>query len=151
MQINSHILITGANSFVGQHLGKGLLAMGARVSQVVRFASPQALEAQYALDLTRREETANIFALLQPDFVIHLAGSSNRANEVTQFCDTYDTNLSMSLNVIDACRKLENFKRLVFLGSCDEYGLAPTPYNEAQREMPTNAYGCNTNPHKPFS
>ena len=141
MQINGHILITGANGFVGQHLSKAFLARGAKVSQVVRFVSPQALETQYALDLTIREDVANIFSLIQPDFVIHLAGLSNRLNEATQFYDTYDTNLSMSLNVIDACRKIENFKRLVFLGSCDEYGLAPTPYNEAQREMPTNAYG----------
>jgi nucleoside-diphosphate-sugar epimerase len=61
MQINSHILITGANGFVGRHLTKALLAMGARVSQVIRFGSPQALETQHALDLTSREEVANIF------------------------------------------------------------------------------------------
>jgi nucleoside-diphosphate-sugar epimerase len=141
MLINSHILITGANGFVGHHLNKTLLAMGAQVSQIVHSATPQATGTQHILDLTDREKVANVFALLQPDYVIHLAGSRNRANEVTQFRDTYDTNLSMSLNVIDACRKLENFKRLIFLGSCDEYGLTPTPYDEAQREMPTSAYG----------
>jgi len=47
----------------------------------------------------------------------------------------------MSLNIIDACHTLPNFKRMIFLGTCDEYGQAPTPYEETQREQPTSAYG----------
>lgn len=141
---NSHILITGANGFVGQHLSERLLAEGARVSQVVRSVFPgggHETGVQHALDLTDCVKVADVFSLLQPDYVIHLAGSKNRGSDSTQFRYIYDTNLLMSLNVIDACCGLKNFKRLVFLGTCEEYGKVSTPYDETQRELPTGAYG----------
>jgi nucleoside-diphosphate-sugar epimerase len=143
MLINDHILITGANGFVGQHLSEALLAKGARVSQIFRSAPPDGhvTGTQHALDLTNSVKVAEVFSLLQPDTVIHLAGSKSRGHDVTQFRETYTANLLMSLNIIDACRALPNFKRLVFLGSCEEYGQIPAPYRETQREAPTSAYG----------
>ncbi len=140
---NSHILITGANGFVGQHLSEALLDKGARVSRIVRSVLPShhVVVDQHVLDLADRLKVLEVVSLLQPSYVIHLAGSKIRTNDVKQFRDTYDENLLMSLNVIDACRALKNFKRLVFLGTCEEYGLAPTPYKEAQRAVPTGVYG----------
>lgn len=140
---NSHILITGANGFVGWHLGKALLGTGARVSQIARLAPPdgRAADTWHILDLTDRIKVAEVFASLQPDYVIHLASSKRRGSDIGHFRNVYDTNLSISLNVIDACRALSNFERLVFLGTCDEYGLARTPYDETHREVPTTAYG----------
>lgn len=140
---SSHILVTGANGFVGRHLSEALQTAGHRVSQIVRSASPigHATGALHVLDLTDRDKVAEIFSLLQPDYVIHLASSKDRCNDIAQFHNTYDTNLSMSLNVIEACRTLKNFKRMIFLGTCDEYGLAQPPYDETQRPDPTSAYG----------
>lgn len=138
-----HILVTGANGFVGRHLSKLLLVSGFRVSRIVRSIPPfwGEVDDVHVLDLIDRDEVSNIFSRLQPDHVIHLAGVKNRSCEISQFRNVYDMNTLMTLNVIDACHSLKNFKRLVFLGSCDEYGAASTPYNECQREAPTNAYG----------
>ena len=143
MVASSHILITGAHGFLGQHLSEALLAKGARVSQIFRSVPPDgyATGTQHALDLTDSVKVAEVFSLLQPDTVIHLAGSKSREHDVKQFRETYTANLLMSLNIIDACRALPNFKRLIFLGSCEEYGQVSTPYRETQREVPTNAYG----------
>lgn len=140
---DTHILITGANGFVGHHLTKALLATGARVSQVVRAMTPGGHKdgAQVVLDLADRVKVVDVFSSLQPNYVIHLAGSKDRVNNVAQFRDTYDKNLLISLNIIDACLTIENFKRLIFLGTCDEYGQVSTPFDETQREMPSNAYG----------
>jgi len=142
MPISGHILITGANGFVGQHLNRMLLTKELRVSQVVRSASTdgQTTATQHVLDLTDRGKVAELVSILKPDYVIHLAGLKSREHDATQFRNIYDANLSMALNVIDACRRLEDFKRLIFLGSCDEYGLALAPYNEKQRELPVSAY-----------
>ena len=78
---------------------------------------------------------------MQPDYVIHLAGDKNRNDIGAQFRDSYERNLSISLNVIEACLGLPKFKRLIFLGSCDEYGHESSPFDEMQREIPANAYG----------
>lgn len=140
---NSHILITGANGFVGLHLTNALADTGAKVTQLVRLtgSSINKKGAQIALDLTNRKMVAEIFSVLQPDYVIHLAAIKNRNDIGTQFRDSYDTNLSISLNVIEACLELPKFKKLIFLGSCDEYGQVASPFDETQREIPANAYG----------
>jgi len=85
MITNDHILITGAIGFVGRHLSEALLSRGARVSQIVRSVLPvgYAPATQHVLDLTNRVQVADIFSVLQPDYVIHLAGSKKRENDVT--------------------------------------------------------------------
>ncbi len=140
---NAHILVTGANGFVGNHLTRALLATGTRVSQIVRAVTPFSGNGggQIVLDLADRMEVIRLFSSLQPDYVIHLAGSKNRVQDTAQFRGTYDINLLTSLNVIDGCLAIDDFKRLIFLGTCDEYGQVPTPFDETQREMPANAYG----------
>jgi UDP-glucose 4-epimerase len=139
---NNHILITGANGFVGTHLSKALITKGFRVSRIVRsIASDDGISAQDVVDLTARSNVEEAFSLFRPDYVIHLAGSKGRGSDAAQFCNLYNENVSMSINIISACRNLKNFKRLIFIGSCEEYGQASTPYIETQREKPTSAYG----------
>lgn len=141
--LNSHVLVTGSRGFVGRHLSDTLVGLGARVSQIIRSAGPgdHAKTGQYIVDLTDAAKVVEVFSSLQPNYVVHLAGSKNRENDISQFRDVYNKNVLTSLNVIDSCRILNNFKRLIFLGTCDEYGQAPTPYDETQRGVPTSAYG----------
>jgi UDP-glucose 4-epimerase len=140
---NSHILITGANGFLGRHLSTSLLARGAKVTQIIRSMTSAVNEksSQIVFDLTDSGKVADVFSALQPDYVIHLAGLKDRSSTGAQFRIVYETNLSISLNVIEACLELRHFKRLVFPGTCDEYGKAPSPFDETQREMPENVYG----------
>lgn len=143
MLSNSRILITGANGFVGHHVCAAILKADAKLTQLVRANVPsrKTKNAQIVVDLTNRHRVAEIFSALQPDYVIHLAGEKNRNDIGAQFRDSYDRNLSISLNVIEACLELPKFKRLIFLGSCDEYGQISSPFDEKQREMPANTYG----------
>jgi nucleoside-diphosphate-sugar epimerase len=143
MLASSHVLITGANGFVGHHLCDALKIKGSSITRIVRSLHHETEKegATIVLDLTDREKTIHIFSDLQPDYVIHLAGSKERINAAKQFRDSYDTNITVSLNVTEACLNLTNFKRLVFLGSCDEYGSLSSPYHETQQEIPVNTYG----------
>ncbi len=140
---NCHILITGANGFVGSHACEAILKAGAKLTQLVNanVSSSNTERVQIAVDLTNRNRVAEVFSALKPDYVIHLAGEKNRNDIGTQFRDSYDRNLSISLNVIESCLALPKFKRLIFLGSCDEYGRGSSPFDETQREMPENIYG----------
>ena len=139
----SHVLITGANGFVGKHLVTAFEASGHKVSQFSRSSLPvEHLENnKYVVDLNDYNVVADSITALQPDFVVHLASEKTRVHNVSQFRDIYLANLTPSLNVISACRLLPNFRKLIYLGTCDEYGQVPTPYCESQKEVPTNAYG----------
>lgn len=143
MRENKHILITGANGFVGRHLAEALRVKGIRVSQICRSLSAlnNGENGRYSIDLKNRFEVIELVLKLQPNVIIHLAGEKNRTGDVAQFRDQYDKNVLISLNIIDACRALTCLERFVFLGSCDEYGQCLTPYKESQKEMPTTAYG----------
>ena len=143
MQRNSHILITGANGFLGRHLSSALLSTGTKVTQLVHTIAPEhhKTDIKIALDLTDRNKVIEVFTNLQPDYVIHLASTKDRMNTGMQFRNSYETNLSISLNVIEACLGLYDFKRLIFLGTCDEYGQTTCPFVETQRELPVNTYG----------
>ena len=138
-----HLLITGANGFLGRHLSSALLSTGAKVTQLVHTIAPDhhKTDIKIALDLTERNKVIEVFTKLQPDYVIHLASTKDRMNTGIQFRDSYETNLSISLNVIEACLGLRGFKRLIFLGTCDEYGQTTYPFVETQRELPVNNYG----------
>ena len=140
---NFRILITGANGFVGRHVCAAMQKKGVRLLQLVRSRTSISNKenAQIVVDLTNRNMVAETFSALQPDYVIHLAGEKNRNDIDTQFRDSYDRNLAISLNVIEACLGLPKFERLIFLGSCDEYGHESSPFDEMQRELPANAYG----------
>jgi len=138
-----HVLITGGAGFVGTHLHKRLISEGYSVSVTVRSALKinKSDPNTHIIDLADRAKVYEFVRTLNPDYVFHLAAEKNRNNDPENFSNVYDTNILMALNLIGACRKLENFKRFIFLGSCDEYGLRPRPYNENQQELPASFYG----------
>ena len=138
-----HVLITGAEGFVGRHLTAALLSSGASVTQLVRPGSATAIQnkSSIEIDLTDRKRVAAAFSSRNPDFVVHLAATKARGNIGCDFIDNYDANASMAINVIHACFDLSSFKKLIFIGTCDEYGPIPCPFVESHREAPSNAYG----------
>lgn len=140
---NSHIVVTGANGFVGTRLASTLTLKGAKVTNLVRpgFFSIASHKQWFEVDLFDAKSVAAAFSSLRPDFVIHLAASKNRSNRRSNFVDLYDENVSVSSNIINACLDLISLKRFIFIGSCDEYGAIPCPFIESQRESPINAYG----------
>ncbi len=142
MNINRRILITGANGFIGKHLSKALITQDANVFKTVRHLSQHVEATTVVAELTDQQQVSRVFEQVQPEYVIHLASCKNKGDEAHQFYDTYDVNVLMAKNIIQACQSTPNFKRLITLGSCDEYGLAVTPFKEEAQENPTNAYGA---------
>ena len=141
--VNSRFIITGANSFVGSHLCTAMHKFGLKPVQFVRttISNLQNEGTRVKLDLTDRNMVSETIFTLKPDYVVHLAGSKNRNDASIGFRSSYDRNLSISLNIIESCMAVPGFKKLIFLGSCDEYGLSQSPFNEIHQENPTNSYG----------
>lgn len=132
--------MTGANGFVGKHLSAALQSKDVTLFQLMHSIT-EASSSSYKVDLTDKSAVLESFKSLQPEYVVHLASNKNRSNDAQEFRNIYNTNLLMAENVIEACHELTGFKRLVTLGTCDEYGLVPTPFKEMQKESPVNAYG----------
>lgn len=141
--IDSKFIVTGANGFVGSHLCTAMHKYGLKPVQFVRTTLSNYLNegTRVELDLTDRNMVREAITTLKPHYVVHLAGTKNRNDTSMGFRSSYDRNLSISLNIIESCMVVPGFKKLLFLGSCDEYGICQSPFNEIHQENPTNSYG----------
>lgn len=145
MLSNSHVLVTGANGYIGKSLCTSLLEKNAHVSAIINLSNHNKIVndniSYYSLNLLNSPETKELFSCLNPEYVIHLAGIKDRSLDVSIFEKQYAQNISISLSVIRACLGILNLKRIIFIGSCEEYGNTALPYNETNKEVPTSAYG----------
>ena len=108
------ILVTGAGGFLGQGIVKALHARGSEVCTLQRGDYP-ALQA-LGICITRgdiADKDAVIAASENCDAIIHVAA---KAGVWGEYQDYYRSNVTGTLNVIDACRK-NNIPRLVYTSS----------------------------------
>lgn len=137
-------LVTGAGGFVGTHLCMALHADGWQVCALGRRlpANLAGVTELRHVDLRDREALNAAIGDIHPEAVVHLAASRTRANDLEACRAAVDTNVVGTLNVIDACDRLNDEVTLVVLGSAEEYGIQTAPFDEDRREHPVTAYGA---------
>jgi nucleoside-diphosphate-sugar epimerase len=134
---NKKILITGGEGFIGRHLTKYLLELGAHPTLCSRHARPRSDSVDVLqIDLATVDDKGNIFHHYEFDAVVHLASSgalqkrySAITAEVAMVANLFDLLLATS------CQKF------IFLGSADQYGTSAAPQSEQTPSSPVNMYG----------
>ena len=71
--MGNKILITGVDSFTGHHLSSFFKNHGYNVYGTSLTSSSENI---YKCDITIKEQVAKIIKIIQPDYLIHLAGIS---------------------------------------------------------------------------
>ena len=154
MEINrKNILVTGGAGFIGSHLSEGLLRQGARVTALDNFDDFYKGKEENVAGLLKDErftlqrgsvlDLDLLHSLVQrSDAVVHLAGQAGirycndnplKANEV---------NVTGTLNVIMACRKL-GVKKMVYASSSSVFGdPVRVPMDERHPTNPNSPYGA---------
>jgi nucleoside-diphosphate-sugar epimerase len=165
------VLVTGATGFLGSHLVHRLLAEGRPVHVYVR---PEGSRAR--LDGVRARLTVHTGDLLDAESlgaacragavtaVLHCAGDTTArrfTGDWTAVSRAMKVNLRGTLAVLEGAARADTVRTVVRLGGLEEYGTAPTPWDESQREEPSSPYSASQvaathacqamQPHLPFA
>jgi UDP-glucose 4-epimerase len=144
----SNHFITGAGGFIGKHLiRKLLLSEKNPIICIDKYFAEQFCEEfgdrviMCLGDLNDLTFIQHIFNDYSPNYIYHLAGLKNRTNRYEEFKNSMDVNYYSTLNLLQAVVNNQDLKKIVMIGTAEEYGDITSPFNEDSRENPTSAYG----------
>lgn len=138
----AHVLVTGANGFIGAHLCRALANRGDRVRCLVRRTS--CLDRLAGIEYEPRYgELADVNSLAAAmagcDVVFHLAG----VTKCLAAADYYQVNAVGTANVASACARQTTPPRLVLISSQAAAGPSThdRPRAESEQARPVSEYG----------
>ncbi|MDV7209618.1 GDP-mannose 4,6-dehydratase [Azotobacter beijerinckii] len=142
----NHVLLTGANGFVGKVLRTKLCGAGYRVTCTVS-SEPLLRDGveHVRLDIRDAAEVEQVVQQLQPTHVVHLAAISHVPTSFRDPLLTWQTNVMGSLNLLEAVKRHVPEAFVLFASSSEVYGEAfkvGEPLDEGSACQPMNPYAA---------
>ncbi len=141
--MKGRILILGGSGFIGKHLLKKCINEDLdcfSVSVKNSFNSKRNERIKYIkLDINNYKHVYEVLGGKEFDYIVNLSGYINHNSFSKGGRNVFNTHTIGLLNVIQAIN-LKNTKRIVQIGSSDEYGNLDSPQNELMRESPISPY-----------
>ncbi len=133
------VLVTGSAGFIGRHLVEALQNQGAIVGPIVRSAS-NGMTGGMVCDLRDAQQVQDLVRQWKPELIFHLAAQRTREVTGAAIAQTLENNLTGTFHLLEAVRDYSSLRRVVMLGSAEEYGGVAAPFDEERREAPITAY-----------
>ncbi len=138
--MSQKVFITGATGFVGPYLIDFLkdrdpdcLIFGTCFPEHPGSCNVIDGIELYHCDLRSEKGISESIRQVQPDWIFHLAAVSNVGYSWTNRRETLEANLMGTFYLFDAVRKYSPQSRVLFISSCDVYGIL-SPIEEALKE-----------------
>lgn len=134
------VLITGAGGFVGRYL---VPTLRERLAPDARIVAPgRQADGTSRLDLNDAVAVEALVADLRPDLVVHLAAQSSVGASMGGAAETWQTNVSGTLNLARAVATSVPTATFAFASSSEVYGAAfnTGPVTEATVPLPMSPY-----------
>jgi len=133
------VVVTGAGGFVAGHLIPRLREEGFIPIWLGRPPKENFNINGYECLLSEEKRVKEILTKIQPEFLIHLATSSDSQRNQINLEDHFNNTVQPAISVAKALPKSIQFA--AFFGSCEEYGNGPTPFKEDQPLKCISSYG----------
>jgi CDP-glucose 4,6-dehydratase len=133
------ILVTGGAGFIGGHLVKELLNLGAKVSVIDIKVLPKSTFALNKLkrktnlkliDIRNKKKLGNFFKKYTPDYIIHLAAEPIVEKAFDDPTSTFETNINGTINLLEEIRRNKKIKGIIAASSDKAYGKTVKKYTE---------------------
>ena len=142
--MSQKVFITGATGFVGPYLIDFLkdrdpdcLIFGTCFPEHPGSCNVLDGISLYHNDLRSEEEISESIRQVQPDWIFHLAAVSNVGYSWTNRRETLEANLMGTFYLLDAVRKYSPQSRVLFISSCDVYGILSPIEESLKEDFPT--------------
>jgi UDP-glucose 4-epimerase len=140
------VVVTGATGFLGGHVLKQLQRSNATVIAVAdRTRSKQDRQhpatSVETIWFDQSEGLAASVKSAKPDYVVHLHAAVTTNRSLAAVRSTVETNLLPSLDLMSTCLEMP-LKRLILIGSGEEFGSATGPLDDNTVLCPTSPYGA---------
>lgn len=144
MNENGRILITGGSGFIGKNVCS-LLAGRNRQAYVFTRSGGNIFDDKkfqnrivpIEMDLRDRQKVEKWLKKYRPDFVIHLAGATQHEDQSGEKC--FELNWRATRDFFEMLVEITP-KKVIAVGTADEYGSRKTPQNELLAPEPLTAY-----------
>ena len=143
------ILITGIGGFVGSHLAAHLTVaqpdaeIHGTTMPTLPLQQRGGFAALYPVDLRDEKGVRELFELVQPDQVYHLAAWAIVHRSFDRAWETLENNIRLQLNIIQACLATGQRPRMLAVTSGEVYGANQStvrPTSEDAPFQPSNPY-----------
>ena len=147
------VLITGGLGFIGSHLARRLLALGAQVT-VVDSLIPEYggnlhnvadIAGQLRINVSDVRDPHSFPRLLEgQDYLFNLAGQTSHQDSMDNPCTDLESNCTAQLSILEACRRHNPGVRIVFASTRQLYGRPDyLPVDERHPLRPVDVNGIN--------
>ena len=146
----TRVLVSGVAGFAGSHLAETLL-LDSTISVVGIHHPDHALQhviegprfTIHYLDILNSDQVRDLMQEVSPDVVYHLAGMAHVHESWNNRRATIETNFLGTFHLLEACRKLAKFPKVLLIGSGECYGIIPhmeQPISEERPMVPSSPY-----------
>jgi GDP-4-dehydro-6-deoxy-D-mannose reductase len=133
-----HVLITGIEGFVGQHLAQHLSSQNYKISGIYFQEPPKRIGELYQCDIRNRQELLNIIKMVMPDAIFHLAAQSSVLQAEKNLSETFAINTHGTLNLLDVIREIGINTRLIYISSSEVYGTTANTTHKLTEQSEVN-------------
>ncbi len=138
--------MTGGSGFIGSHLTRRLIKLGADVTVLVKYNSiidnvrlaPVWKDVNVVEADIRNPDSLKKIADIRPEVVFHLAAYNHVGDSFYQVSESIDSNAKGSVNVMEA---YQDYERFVYISTSEVYGLqTEVPFDERNTPYPLSPY-----------
>jgi UDP-glucose-4-epimerase GalE len=138
------ILVTGGCGYIGSHVARAFKNNGDEVhiiDRVKREHTLKGVDGYYIDDYASEASLATIYDL-EPDVIVHCAGSSLVEPSMTNPAEYYENNIIKTIAMLNVLKNMEKKPVILFSSSASVYGVPSTwPIDEGSDIQPISPYG----------